>query len=70
MKLTMKSVLTALCLVAASSAAAADWTPPGPIKMMIAFRAGGGVLFPFRQGYQALERLLEDLPPELDYLRT
>ncbi len=26
----------------AVSAIAADWTPPGPIKLMIAFRAGGG----------------------------
>ena len=42
MKLTLKSALMALSLVAATGATAADWTPPGPIKMMIAFRAGGG----------------------------
>ncbi len=28
--------------LAVSTSAAADWTPPGPIKMMIAFAAGGG----------------------------
>ncbi len=29
-------------LVMATSVQAADWTPPGPIKLMIAFAAGGG----------------------------
>ncbi|MEM7188696.1 MAG: tripartite tricarboxylate transporter substrate-binding protein [Pseudomonadota bacterium] len=28
--------------MAATGALAADWTPPGPIKLMIAFKAGGG----------------------------
>ncbi len=36
------AVSTAAALVLATSAFAADWTPPGPIKLMIAFRAGGG----------------------------
>ena len=35
--------LTALGIVAASATAVlAEWMPPGPIKLMIAFRAGGG----------------------------
>ena len=43
----MKSFLTttlaaAGMLVAASASFAEDWTPPGPIKLMIAFGAGGG----------------------------
>lgn len=42
----MKRLMLAAALTAAATmshlAAAADWTPPGPIKMMIAFKAGGG----------------------------
>ena len=42
----MKRLMLAAALAAAATvshlAAAADWTPPGPIKMMIAFKAGGG----------------------------
>ncbi len=43
----MKKLLKAAALAAgmfgmATSAMAADWTPPGPIKLMIAFAAGGG----------------------------
>ena len=43
----MKSILKTLAsagvlALAASATMAADWTPPGPIKMMVAFRAGGG----------------------------
>ncbi|MDE0344157.1 MAG: tripartite tricarboxylate transporter substrate-binding protein, partial [Boseongicola sp.] len=39
----LKAAVAALgLLAAASSALAADWTPPGPVKMIIAFRAGGG----------------------------
>jgi len=42
----MKNLMLAAALTVASTAsplaAAADWTPPGPIKMMIAFKAGGG----------------------------
>ena len=38
-----KTLLTAAALsLAAGATLAADWTPPGPIKMMVAFRAGGG----------------------------
>ncbi len=32
----------AAMLATATGAMAADWTPPGPIKLLIAFRAGGG----------------------------
>jgi len=44
---TMKKFVTAAVAalgIAAStvSATAQDWTPPGPIKLMIAFAAGGG----------------------------
>lgn len=43
MKTLLKTVAAAAALaVAASSALASDWTPPGPIKMLIGFRAGGG----------------------------
>ena len=43
----MKTIIkaaTAACLTLSISTAAwaSDWTPPGPIKMMIAFAAGGG----------------------------
>lgn len=38
-----KAAAAALVLTASASATMAQsWTPPGPIKMMIAFRAGGG----------------------------
>lgn len=38
-----RAVVAAVGFVAmATSAIAADWTPPGPIKLLIAFRAGGG----------------------------
>lgn len=38
-----KAVVATLALVVGTTTLnAADWTPPGPIKMMIAFRAGGG----------------------------
>jgi tripartite-type tricarboxylate transporter receptor subunit TctC len=37
-----KLLLAAAMSLAAFAANAADWTPPGPIKLMIAFSAGGG----------------------------
>jgi len=44
MKTLFKAVAFALAAAAATAggAVAADWTPPGPIKLMIGFRAGGG----------------------------
>ncbi len=40
----IKSSIVIIAMVASISAAtAADWSPSGPIKLMIAFRAGGGV---------------------------
>jgi len=43
MKTFLKSAVAALGIAAMSTAAfAADWTPPGPIKFIIAFGAGGG----------------------------
>lgn len=43
MKKTLKPMMAAVALcLAAASATAESWTPPGPIKMMVAFRAGGG----------------------------
>ncbi len=44
--------------IAATSAIAADWAPPGPIKMMIAFRAGGGADTQARLIAEALEAKL------------
>ena len=43
MKRILKAAAAAMGLSAlATGAMAADWTPPGPIKLMIAFAAGGG----------------------------
>ncbi len=43
MKMILRAAAAAAGLaVLATGALAADWTPPGPIKLMIAFRAGGG----------------------------
>lgn len=43
MKRIFKSIIAAVGMAAmATGAHAADWTPPGPIKLMIAFAAGGG----------------------------
>jgi len=43
MKHLLKTVTGALAgAVLATAVTAADWTPPGPIKLMIAFKAGGG----------------------------
>lgn len=43
MKRIFKSTIAALGIAAmATGAFAADWTPPGPIKLIIAFAAGGG----------------------------
>ena len=41
--LSLITILSTVLIVAMlCSSAAADWKPPGPIKMMIAFKAGGG----------------------------
>ena len=43
MKIFRRILVAAVALTASTGAMlAADWTPPGPIKLMIAFRAGGG----------------------------
>ncbi|MBK0329637.1 tripartite tricarboxylate transporter substrate-binding protein [Rhodobacteraceae bacterium F11138] len=43
MKSLLKTFATAsVVALAATATVAQDWTPPGPIKMMVAFRAGGG----------------------------
>ena len=43
MRNLLKMAATAVLGVAlTTSAHAQDWTPPGPIKLMIAFAAGGG----------------------------
>ena len=40
----LKTLAVATTIAASTTASfAADWAPSGPIKMMIAFRAGGGV---------------------------
>lgn len=41
-KLIAAGALALGSLAMSVTAMAADWTPPGPIKMLIAFRAGGG----------------------------
>ena len=41
--MTLKSIGVAIALtMLASSAIAESWTPPGPIKMLVGFRSGGG----------------------------
>ena len=43
MKRILKAAATAVALTSfPMGALAEDWTPPGPIKLMIAFAAGGG----------------------------
>ena len=43
MRTIVKAALAGLATLAVStSAMAADWKPPGPIKLLIAFKAGGG----------------------------
>lgn len=43
MKRILKAAVAAASLAAMSTGAfASDWAPPGPIKLMIAFKAGGG----------------------------
>ena len=43
MKQILRSAAVALGLMGfATASTASDWTPPGPIKLMIAFAAGGG----------------------------
>lgn len=41
-KLLLAGALALGSLAISATAFAADWTPPGPIKMLIAFKAGGG----------------------------
>lgn len=43
MKLThlIRGIITGAAVLAATSVAAADWTPPGPVKLQIGFGAGG-----------------------------
>ncbi|WP_282159427.1 sulfatase-like hydrolase/transferase [Shimia thalassica] len=41
-KLLKLAAVAATALSTSTAAIAADWTPPGPIKMIIAFAAGGG----------------------------
>lgn len=41
-KMFFAGVLAFGALAGAATTVLADWTPPGPIKMLIAFRAGGG----------------------------
>lgn len=42
-------------LLSATTTLAADWTPPGPIKLMIAFAAGGGADTQARMMAEAIE---------------
>ncbi|MCP5074152.1 MAG: tripartite tricarboxylate transporter substrate-binding protein [Rhodobacteraceae bacterium] len=59
MKNILKAGVAALGLALISGGAmASDWTPPGPIKMMIAFRAGGGADTQARLIAEALEAKL------------
>ena len=41
-RLIRLGIATLIAAATATGALAAEWTPPGPIKLLIAFRAGGG----------------------------
>lgn len=57
MKRMIKTGLAALGVAAmATGAWAQDWTPPGPIKLLIGFRAGGGADTQARLIAEALEQ--------------
>jgi len=59
MKRLVKSIGVAAALaLSASVAQAADWAPPGPVKLMIAFGAGGGADTQARMIASALEEKL------------
>tara|TARA_R110002126_G_scaffold291640_1_gene454690 strand:- start:22958 stop:23911 length:954 start_codon:yes stop_codon:yes gene_type:complete len=59
MKIFRRILVAAVALTASTGAMlAADWTPPGPIKLMIAFRAGGGADTQARLIAEALEAKL------------
>ena len=57
-KLLKAGVAAFAALTMAGSAIAADWTPPGPITLMIGFRAGGGADTQARLIAEALEAKL------------
>ena len=54
-KITLSLFAAAALMVSSSLAQAADWQPPGPIKLMIAFAAGGGADTQARLIAEALE---------------
>ncbi|MEL7125213.1 MAG: tripartite tricarboxylate transporter substrate-binding protein [Pseudomonadota bacterium] len=59
MKTWLKTVGAAVAFaITATASVAADWTPPGPIKMMIGFRAGGGADTQARLIAEELEKRL------------
>lgn len=59
MKNLIKSIIAAVSLTLASSGLhASDWAPPGPVKLMIAFGAGGGADTQARLVASAMEEAL------------
>lgn len=59
MKTLLKAGIAAALLAVTSTASMAeDWTPPGPIKLMIAFAAGGGADTQARMIAEELENRL------------
>jgi tripartite-type tricarboxylate transporter receptor subunit TctC len=57
-KLFKAGVAAALLAVTSTASMAEDWTPPGPIKLMIAFAAGGGADTQARMIAEELENRL------------
>lgn len=55
MKRIIAAGLSALGILAMAGGALAEWTPPGPIKLLIGFRAGGGADTQARLIAEALE---------------
>ncbi|MEM8742269.1 MAG: tripartite tricarboxylate transporter substrate-binding protein [Pseudomonadota bacterium] len=58
MKRFLTAGLAALAIAVSASATLAEWTPPGPIKLLIGFRAGGGADTQARLIAEALEARL------------
>ena len=58
MKRIFKAAVAAVGFTALATSAMAEWTPPGPIKLMIAFAAGGGADTQARMIAEELENKL------------
>ena len=67
MKRIFKAAVAAVGFTALATSAMAEWTPPGPIKLMIAFAAGGGADTQARMIAEELETKLNEAIANEDY---